>query len=63
MAGMPPVGADFGVGSWIELGPGGYVAYPGDLPHVSEALVENTMAFIAMDHIPMCLLSPGAVTT
>ncbi|MEU8275615.1 helix-turn-helix domain-containing protein [Microbispora bryophytorum] len=35
----------------VELGPGDYVAYPGDVPHVFEALEPDTTAVIVMEHI------------
>jgi transcriptional regulator with XRE-family HTH domain len=35
----------------VELGPGDYVCYPGDEPHVFEALVPDTAAVIVMEHI------------
>ncbi len=34
-----------------ELGPGDYIAYPGDAPHIFEALVPDTTAVIVMEHI------------
>ncbi|OPG11199.1 transcriptional regulator [Microbispora sp. GKU 823] len=35
----------------VELGPGDYIAYPGDAPHVFEALEPDTTAVIVMEHI------------
>jgi transcriptional regulator with XRE-family HTH domain len=35
----------------VELGPGDYVAYPGDVPHTFEALEPGTTAVIVMEHI------------
>ncbi|MET9396899.1 XRE family transcriptional regulator [Kitasatospora sp. NPDC002965] len=35
----------------IELGPGDYVSYPGDVPHVFRALEPGTLAVIVMEHI------------
>src|SRR5690242_9605839 len=35
----------------VELGPGDYVAYPGDAPHVFKALVADTTAVIVMEHV------------
>ncbi|WP_432865234.1 helix-turn-helix domain-containing protein [Microbispora rosea] len=35
----------------VELGPGDYIAYPGDAPHVFEALEPGTTAVIVMEHI------------
>lgn len=34
----------------IELGPGDYVAYPGDLPHVFEALEPDTTAVLVSEN-------------
>jgi transcriptional regulator with XRE-family HTH domain len=34
----------------IEVGPGDYVAYPGDAPHVFEALEPNTTAVLVSEH-------------
>lgn len=33
----------------IELGPGDYVSYPGDAPHIFEALEPNTMAVLVSE--------------
>jgi transcriptional regulator with XRE-family HTH domain len=35
----------------VELGPGDYVAYPGDVPHIFKALEPDTTAVIIMEHI------------
>jgi transcriptional regulator with XRE-family HTH domain len=35
----------------LELGPGDYVCYPGDEPHVFEALEPDTAAVIVMEHV------------
>lgn len=35
----------------VELGPGDYVAYPGDAPHIFKALRPDTTAVIIMEHI------------
>jgi transcriptional regulator with XRE-family HTH domain len=35
----------------VELGPGDYIAYPGDQPHVFEALEPDTTAVIVSEHI------------
>ncbi|WP_183091579.1 XRE family transcriptional regulator [Streptomyces radicis] len=35
----------------VELDPGDYVAYPGDAPHLFEALAPDTTAVIVTDHI------------
>ncbi|WP_228648429.1 helix-turn-helix domain-containing protein [Microtetraspora sp. AC03309] len=35
----------------VELGPGDYITYPGDAPHVFEALHPDTTAVILMEHI------------
>lgn len=35
----------------VELNPGDYVAYPGDAPHIFEALQPDTVAVIVMEHI------------
>ncbi|CRK58127.1 FIG01000794: hypothetical protein [Alloactinosynnema sp. L-07] len=35
----------------IEIGPGDYVAYPGDLPHVFEALQPGTTACMVSEHV------------
>ncbi|MFJ6381538.1 helix-turn-helix domain-containing protein [Kitasatospora sp. NPDC092039] len=35
----------------VELGPGDYVSYPGDTPHVFRALAPATLAVIVMEHI------------
>jgi transcriptional regulator with XRE-family HTH domain len=34
----------------IDLGPGDYVAFPGDIPHVYEALEPGTWAVLIMEH-------------
>jgi transcriptional regulator with XRE-family HTH domain len=35
----------------VELGPGDYICYPGDLPHVFRALEPDTAAVIVMEHV------------
>jgi transcriptional regulator with XRE-family HTH domain len=35
----------------IELDPGDYAAFPGDVPHVYEALLPDTTAVLVMEHI------------
>lgn len=35
----------------VELGPGDYIAYPGDAPHIFEALEPDTTAVIVMEHV------------
>lgn len=37
-------------GEPIEVGPGDYVAYPGDAPHVFRALESNTTAVLVSEH-------------
>jgi transcriptional regulator with XRE-family HTH domain len=34
----------------VELGPGDYVAFPGDVPHRYEALAPGTVAVLVMEH-------------
>jgi len=34
----------------VELGPGDYICYPGDVPHVFEALVPRTQAVLVSEH-------------
>ena len=35
----------------VELGPGDYVTYPGDIPHVFDALEPDTTGVIVMEHV------------
>jgi quercetin dioxygenase-like cupin family protein len=35
----------------VELAPGDYVAYPGDLPHVFRALEPDTVAVLVSEHV------------
>jgi transcriptional regulator with XRE-family HTH domain len=35
----------------VELGPGDYTAYPGDVPHVFRALKRGTMAAFVTEHV------------
>ncbi|MGH8791942.1 MAG: cupin domain-containing protein, partial [Stackebrandtia sp.] len=35
----------------VELSPGDYVAYPGDVPHVFEALEPGTRAVLVSEHV------------
>jgi transcriptional regulator with XRE-family HTH domain len=35
----------------VELAPGDYVSYPGDLPHVFQALADGTTAVMTMEHV------------
>ncbi len=37
-------------GETVELGPGDYVTFPGDVPHVYEALEPGTWAVLALEH-------------
>jgi len=34
----------------VEVNPGDYVAYPGDLPHIFEALEPNTTSVMVSEH-------------
>jgi len=38
-------------GEAVELGPGDYLRYPGDIPHIFEALAPDTSAVIVMEHV------------
>ncbi|GGQ52829.1 helix-turn-helix domain-containing protein [Couchioplanes azureus] len=38
------------VGELVDLGPGDYVAFPGDVPHHYEALAPGTWAVLLMEH-------------
>ncbi|MGW6912642.1 helix-turn-helix domain-containing protein [Kitasatospora sp. NPDC054939] len=35
----------------VELRPGDYVSYPGDVPHIFRALEPGTLAVIVMEHV------------
>jgi quercetin dioxygenase-like cupin family protein len=37
-------------GEPVELGPGDYICYPADLPHVFEALSPETFAVLVSEH-------------
>jgi quercetin dioxygenase-like cupin family protein len=37
-------------GEPVELGPGDYICYPADLPHVFEALSPQTLAVLVSEH-------------
>src|ERR1700758_381866 len=37
-------------GEPVELGPGDYICYPGDIPHVFEALEPRTLAVLISEH-------------
>ncbi len=37
-------------GEPVELGPGDYICYPGDIPHVFEALAPGTLAVLVSEH-------------
>ena len=39
------------VGELVEVGPGDYVIYPGDVPHIFKALVPGTTAVMILEHI------------
>ena len=39
------------VGDAVELGPGDYLRYPGDVPHVFDALEPGTLGVIIMEHV------------
>ncbi len=38
-------------GEAAELGPGDYITYPGDVPHIFDAVEPDTAAVIVMEHI------------
>jgi transcriptional regulator with XRE-family HTH domain len=38
-------------GEALELGPGDYLRYPGDVPHVFDALEPDTLGVIIMEHV------------
>ena len=35
----------------VDLGPGDYIVYPGDAPHIFKALEPDTAAVLIMEHI------------
>jgi hypothetical protein len=35
----------------VELGPGDYMTYPGDVPHIFKALEPGTTCVLIMEHI------------
>jgi quercetin dioxygenase-like cupin family protein len=35
----------------VELGPGDYVLYPGDVPHTAQALEQGTTALLVSEHV------------
>jgi transcriptional regulator with XRE-family HTH domain len=39
------------VGDAVELGPGDYLRYPGDIPHIFDALEPGTLGVIIMEHV------------
>lgn len=47
-AGRASVGV---AGEPVELGPGDYIVYPGDVPHVFEALEPGTWAVVVSEHV------------
>lgn len=38
-------------GETVELGPGDYIRYPGDVPHVFDALEPGTLGIFVMEHV------------
>lgn len=38
-------------GEPVELGPGDYLLYPGDLPHTAQALEPGTVALLVSEHV------------
>ncbi|MCP3099915.1 XRE family transcriptional regulator [Myxococcus sp. K15C18031901] len=38
-------------GATVDLAPGDYATFPGDVPHLYEALAPHTVAFMVMEHI------------
>jgi transcriptional regulator with XRE-family HTH domain len=38
-------------GEAVELGPGDYLRYPGDVPHIFDALEPDTLGIIVMEHV------------
>jgi transcriptional regulator with XRE-family HTH domain len=45
------VGPAAPAGEAVELGPGDYVTYPGDIPHIFDGLEPGTTAVIVMEHV------------
>jgi quercetin dioxygenase-like cupin family protein len=39
------------LGQPVELGPGDYLAYPGDEPHVFRALTTGAFAILVSEHV------------
>jgi transcriptional regulator with XRE-family HTH domain len=39
------------VGEAVELGPGDYLRYPSDIPHIFNALAPDTLGVIIMEHV------------
>jgi transcriptional regulator with XRE-family HTH domain len=39
------------VGEAVELGPGDYMCYPGDVPHICDALEPGTVVVMATEHV------------
>jgi transcriptional regulator with XRE-family HTH domain len=35
----------------VELGPGDYLSYPGDIPHIYQALVPDSVTVMVMEHV------------
>lgn len=35
----------------VELGPGDYIAYPGDVPHIYDALEPGTTAVMVIEYV------------
>jgi transcriptional regulator with XRE-family HTH domain len=38
-------------GEPVELGPGDYIAYPGDIPHICDALEPGTTVIMVLEHV------------
>lgn len=45
--GRAPIGS---ADSPVELGPGDYISYPGDVPHTFQALEPGTTAVLVLEH-------------
>ncbi|AHH99973.1 XRE family transcriptional regulator [Kutzneria viridogrisea] len=39
------------VGEQVDLGPGDYIRFPGDVPHSYQALAADTIAVLVMEHV------------
>jgi len=48
---VPRTAVPVGIDDPVELAPGDYLSYPGDIPHIYQALVPDSVTVMVMEHV------------